>query len=39
MDLRHARFVRSALDTTESAELRRVDALAAELAAHLSTEP
>ncbi|HEX7716845.1 MAG TPA: hypothetical protein VF416_06125 [Marmoricola sp.] len=38
MDIRHARFVRSAPDDAESAELARVDALADELATHLEVE-
>lgn len=36
MDIRHARFVRSELDATEVAEVARVDALADELAGHLT---
>lgn len=38
MDIRHARFVRSALDVAETAELARVDELADELATHLEVE-
>ena len=38
MDVRHARFARSNLDDAEEAELALVDALAQELAAHLSAQ-
>ncbi|WP_024286674.1 hypothetical protein [Cellulomonas sp. KRMCY2] len=37
MDIRHARFVRSVLDSAESAELEHVDALADQLTEHLTT--
>lgn len=38
MDVRHERFVRSALDDDETAEVARVDKLADELTAHLAAQ-